>query len=167
MALVENDLPLFGIELTSIVSPNGFHSSLNGLMEEKAKLGELFHRVCVHHLSILFYGIKVLNLHVWMHPPTSNTEKISIKPRESMSNRCFLEIKNVRLNKFVRRLHDMLTNERGRGVVEWRRGLLILHSINGVFTDEILPKYFNARNYKTFRRQLNYYGALIHDGGDF
>jgi hypothetical protein len=85
-----------------------------------------------------------------------------------MSIRCSLEMnaKNVRLNKFVRRLHDMLTNERGRGVVEWRRGLLILHSINDGFTDEILPKYFNARNYKTFRRQLNYYGALIHDRGD-
>ena len=73
---------------------------------------------------------------------------------------------NVRLNKFVRRLHDMLIAERGRGVVEWRRGLLILHSIKSVFPEEILPKYFNTRNFKTFRRQLNYYGALIHIEGN-
>lgn len=82
-----------------------------------------------------------------------------------MSTRCSFEMNatNVRLNKFVRRLHDMLTKERGRGVVEWRRGLLILHSISGAFTEEILPKYFNARNFKTFRRQLNYYGELMFD----
>jgi hypothetical protein len=165
MALVENDLPLLGIEITSIVSPNGSHSSLNGLMEEKAKLGELVHGVCVHfrYLSSSSTASRPLAVHVWTPTPTPNTEKIFIKPRESISDRCFLETNatNIRLNKFVRRLHDMLAKERGRGVVEWRRGLLILHSINNVFTDEILPKYFNARNYKTFRRQLNYYGASI------
>lgn len=64
-----------------------------------------------------------------------------------------------RLNKFVRRLHDMLTAERNGGVIEWRRGLLILHSIDD-FTNIVLPKYFNTRNFKTFRRQLNYYGFV-------
>lgn len=66
-----------------------------------------------------------------------------------------------RLNKFVRRLHDMLVSERNHGgsIVEWRRGLLILHSIDG-FTNSVLPKYFNTRNFKTFRRQLNYYGFV-------
>lgn len=66
---------------------------------------------------------------------------------------------SVRLNKFVRRLHEMLIEEREGGVVEWRRGLLILHNINN-FSKDILPKYFNTRNFKTFRRQLNYYGFL-------
>ena len=64
-----------------------------------------------------------------------------------------------RLNKFVRRLHDMLTAERNGEVVEWRRGLLILHSIDD-FTNIVLPKYFVTRNFKTFRRQLNYYGFV-------
>jgi hypothetical protein len=64
-----------------------------------------------------------------------------------------------RLNKFVRRLHDMLNSERNGGVVEWRRGLLILHSTDD-FANVVLPKYFNTRNFKTFRRQLNYYGFV-------
>jgi hypothetical protein len=65
----------------------------------------------------------------------------------------------MRLNKFVRRLHDMLQSEKDSGVVEWRRGLLVLHSTDA-FAKTILPKYFNTRNFKTFRRQLNYYGFV-------
>lgn len=64
-----------------------------------------------------------------------------------------------RLNKFVRRLHDMLQAEQGCGVVEWRKGLLVLHSTDA-FANEVLPKYFNTKNFKTFRRQLNYYGFV-------
>mmetsp|Transcript_471 Transcript_471/g.653 ORF Transcript_471/g.653 Transcript_471/m.653 type:complete len:237 (-) Transcript_471:695-1405(-) len=65
-----------------------------------------------------------------------------------------------RLTKFVRRLHTMLTQERSKGVVEWRRGVLVLYSMDK-FTNELLPKYFNnTRNFKTFRRQLNYYGFV-------
>lgn len=64
-----------------------------------------------------------------------------------------------RLNKFVRRLHDMLQAEKDSGIVEWRRGLLVLHSTDA-FSKAILPKYFNTRNFKTFRRQLNYYGFV-------
>ena len=63
---------------------------------------------------------------------------------------------SLRLNKFVRRLHDMLVQEKDEGIVEWRRGLLVLHNTE-VFAKRILPKYFNTRNFKTFRRQLNYY----------
>jgi len=66
---------------------------------------------------------------------------------------------NVRLNKFVRRLHDMLVQEKHSGIVEWRRGLLVLFSTDA-FSKTILPKYFNTRNFKTFRRQLNYYGFV-------
>lgn len=66
---------------------------------------------------------------------------------------------STRLNKFVRRLHDMLSKERDSGLVEWRRGLLVLKS-TGYFAKNILPKYFNTRNFKTFRRQLNYYGFV-------
>lgn len=66
---------------------------------------------------------------------------------------------SLRLNKFVRRLHDMLQAEKGSGVVEWRRGLLVLYSTD-VFAKKILPKYFNTKNFKTFRRQLNYYGFV-------
>lgn len=64
-----------------------------------------------------------------------------------------------RLNKFVRRLHDMLETEKDSGIVEWRKGLLVLHS-TAVFAKKILPKYFNTQNFKTFRRQLNYYGFV-------
>lgn len=64
-----------------------------------------------------------------------------------------------RLNKFVRRLHDMLVREKHSGIVEWRRGLLVLFSTDA-FSKRILPKYFNTRNFKTFRRQLNYYGFV-------
>jgi len=65
----------------------------------------------------------------------------------------------ARLNKFVRRLHDMLNSEQEGGVVEWRKGLLVLHSTD-TFTKKVLPKYFNTKNFKTFRRQLNYYGFV-------
>eukprot|EP00804_Cyclotella_cryptica_P001653 CCRYP_009027-RA/>CCRYP_009027-RA protein AED:0.03 eAED:0.03 QI:424/1/1/1/1/1/2/325/291 len=84
-----------------------------------------------------------------------NTSKMQFKHPTTPSS------STGRLNKFVRRLHDMLVSERnyGDGVVEWRRGLLILHSIDG-FTNNVLPKYFNTRNFKTFRRQLNYYGFV-------
>ena len=64
-----------------------------------------------------------------------------------------------RLNKFVRRLYDMVKSEKDKGVVEWRRGLLVLHS-TATFAKHILPKFFNTRNFKTFRRQLNYYGFV-------
>jgi hypothetical protein len=64
-----------------------------------------------------------------------------------------------RLNKFVRRLHDMLQAEKDSGVVEWRRGLLVLFS-TATFAKKLLPKYFNTKNFKTFRRQLNYYGFV-------
>jgi hypothetical protein len=59
----------------------------------------------------------------------------------------------LRLNKFVRRLHDMLVEEKDSGIVEWRRGVLVLHSTDA-FTKSILPKHFNTRNFKTFRRQV-------------
>jgi HSF-type DNA-binding len=62
-----------------------------------------------------------------------------------------------RLNKFVRRLYDMLQAEKGSGIVEWRRGLLVLHSTDA-FAKTILPKYFNTRNFKTFRRQVSFHG---------
>ncbi len=64
-----------------------------------------------------------------------------------------------RLNKFVRRLHDMLQAEKDSGLVEWRRGLLVLYSTDA-FAKKLLPKYFATRNFKTFRRQLNYYGFV-------
>lgn len=64
-----------------------------------------------------------------------------------------------RLNKFVRRLHEMLLLEQSSGIVEWRKGLLVLHSTDA-FTKRILPKYFGTKNFKTFRRQLNYYGFV-------
>lgn len=66
---------------------------------------------------------------------------------------------SARLNKFVRRLHDMLQSEEDSGIVEWRKGLLVLHSTDA-FTKKVLPKYFNTKNFKTFRRQLNYYGFV-------
>ena len=59
----------------------------------------------------------------------------------------------LRLNKFVRRLHDMLVMEKDSGIVEWRRGLLVLFSTDA-FSKKILPRYFNTRNFKTFRRQV-------------
>lgn len=64
-----------------------------------------------------------------------------------------------RLNRFVRLLHDMLVAEKDSGIVEWRRGLLVLHSTDA-FAKQILPRYFQTKNFKTFRRQLNYYGFV-------
>jgi len=64
-----------------------------------------------------------------------------------------------RLNKFVRRLYDMLQTEQSSGLVEWRKGLLVLYSTDA-FAKKLLPKYFNTQNFKTFRRQLNYYGFV-------
>jgi hypothetical protein len=59
----------------------------------------------------------------------------------------------LRLNKFVRRLHDMLQAENDSGLVEWRKGLLVLYSTDA-FAKKLLPKYFKTQNFKTFRRQV-------------
>jgi hypothetical protein len=80
-------------------------------------------------------------------------------PAPSSTNTMHLSPSTFRLNKFVRILHDMLIAEADSGIVEWRRGLLVLHSTDA-FAKTILPKYFNTRNFKTFRRQLNYYGFI-------
>lgn len=64
----------------------------------------------------------------------------------------------MRLNKFVRRLYDMLMAEKDSGIVEWRRGLLVLHSTDA-FSKQILKKYFNTSSYKTFRRQVGTSGT--------
>mmetsp|Transcript_37867 Transcript_37867/g.81755 ORF Transcript_37867/g.81755 Transcript_37867/m.81755 type:complete len:282 (-) Transcript_37867:237-1082(-) len=134
MAQPVNYLPRFdGMAMPIIVSPACSESSLDGLQEEKAKL----ERISLEPKS------KPLHLPYHQH----QLHQPSIKNS------------NGRLNKFVRRLHEMLTVERHGGVVEWRRGLLVLHSIS-TFSKEVLPKYFNTRNFKTFRRQLNYYGFL-------
>jgi len=87
-------------------------------------------------------------------PPKSSTSSNNPSVR-SIGNK----IGGLRLNKFVRRLHDMLVSEKDSGIVEWRRGLLVLLNTE-VFAKQILPKYFNTRNFKTFRRQLNYYGFV-------
>ena len=80
----------------------------------------------------------------------------SVKQRRDVAEK---NTNACRLNKFVRRLYDMLCNERNTGLVQWRRGLLVLLDTK-VFAKQILPKYFNTRNFKTFRRQLNYYGFV-------
>ncbi|KAL7552207.1 hypothetical protein ACHAWF_015425 [Thalassiosira exigua] len=124
-------LPRFiGIGAPSIVTPAGSDSSLDGLQEEKAKL---------ENMSLL------------PRARAKPTQRQRFEEPKVASGR-----QDARLNKFVRRLHELLTVERHGGVVEWRRGVLILHSIDR-FSKEILPKYFNTRNFKTFRRQLNYY----------
>ena len=83
------------------------------------------------------------------------TENLSLHPRRTESNQQLHDhltlqrnviSNNGRLNKFVRRLYEMLTAERDNGIVEWRRGLLVLHNINN-FANQVLPKYFNTRNF--------------------
>ena len=74
-------------------------------------------------------------------------------PSSSKRSKSTTSTGSGRLNKFVRRLYDMLAVEQGSGVVEWRRGLLVIYSTDS-FTKKLLPKYFNTRNFKTFRRQL-------------
>mmetsp|Transcript_26106 Transcript_26106/g.52071 ORF Transcript_26106/g.52071 Transcript_26106/m.52071 type:complete len:517 (+) Transcript_26106:227-1777(+) len=65
----------------------------------------------------------------------------------------------LRMNKFVQRLHSALVSEVGRDTVTWRKGCLVLHSVED-FTKDTLPLYFKTSNFKTFRRQLNYYGFV-------
>jgi len=43
--------------------------------------------------------------------------------------------------------------------MSWQSGCLILHSTEEV-TRDVLPLYFKTNNFKTFRRQLNYYGFV-------
>jgi len=93
-------------------------------------------------------------------PPSSSSVTLkSLTSSLSTPRQATSSSGGLRLNKFVRRLHDMLVEEQHRGVVEWRKGLLVLHSTDE-FAKKILPKYFNTRNFKTFRRQLNYYGFV-------
>lgn len=93
------------------------------------------------------------------HLPISPRDGKSQSFRHSLESPPGTPGSGTRLNKFVRRLHDMLQAEKDSGVVDWRRGLLVLHSTD-VFAKILLPKYFNTRNFKTFRRQLNYYGFV-------
>jgi hypothetical protein len=83
-------------------------------------------------------------------PPliSNNGIKLSPAPQSNPTGAA-----GLRLNKFVRRLHEMLKAEKDSGIVEWRRGLLVLFSTDA-FAKTILPKYFNTRNFKTFRRQV-------------
>ena len=82
-------------------------------------------------------------------PPSIPLISSTAKP----AKHCDLKAGGLRLNKFVRRLHEMLKSERNSSVVEWRRGLLVLYSTD-TFAKKLLPKYFNTRNFKTFRRQV-------------
>lgn len=92
--------------------------------------------------------------------PTSEHNNVVVSPSAAQSNTVKSKRSGpARLNKFVRRLHDMLSSEQSSGIVEWRKGLLVLHSTDA-FTKKILPKYFGTKNFKTFRRQLNYYGFV-------
>lgn len=128
-ALID-DLPAYNVIGSSNVAPRIVSDcSLDGLQEEK---------------------IKLENISLHRKPTTLNHTHLSLD-RNGSTN------KTIRLNKFVRRLHDMLVAEKTGKIVEWRRGLLVLHNIDE-FANNVLPKYFNTRNYKTFRRQLNYYG---------
>jgi hypothetical protein len=54
----------------------------------------------------------------------------------------------------------MLQAEKDSGIVEWRRGLLVLYSTDA-FAKQILPKYFNTRNFKTFRRQVSFFYTFV------
>jgi hypothetical protein len=91
-------------------------------------------------------------------PSINSSGTSSLCPRSTKATKS-TSSGGMRLNKFVRRLHDMLQAEDKLGIVEWRRGLLVLHSTDA-FAKTVLPKYFNTRNFKTFRRQLNYYGFV-------
>lgn len=86
-------------------------------------------------------------------PLISNSRIKPSPPPPSQSTNNATGAAGLRLNKFVRRLHDMLKAEKDSGIVEWRRGLLVLFSTDA-FAKTILPKYFNTRNFKTFRRQV-------------
>lgn len=89
-------------------------------------------------------------------PPTARSTSRSVAPP---GNRPSAPPASSRLNKFVRGLHQMLLDEKGNGIIDWDKGVLILHSLDD-FSEKVLPRYFNTRNFKTFRRQLNYYGFL-------
>lgn len=103
--------------------------------------------------------IEVASVPVTPDPNSLLKRKNSIKSDTSKRNKEQDRRCHLRLNKFVRRLHDMLIREKNSGIVEWRRGLLVLFSTDA-FSKRILPRYFNTRNFKTFRRQLNYYGFV-------
>jgi len=130
---------------------------------------ESFLRNHVYHVGVQIpfevYPTQISELRVVSPGGTEMKEELVLSPNPAPTNHVKCAAKptpisvNIRLNKFVRRLHEMLAFERESGVVEWRRGLLILHSIDE-FTKVVLPKYFNTRNFKTFRRQLNYYGFV-------
>ena len=97
--------------------------------------------------------VNQLNVH---DTPKGPNKDVSVKQRRDAADK---NTQAFKLNKFVRRLYDMICNERNSGLVQWRRGLLVLLDTK-VFAKHILPKYFNTRNFKTFRRQLNYYGFV-------
>mmetsp|Transcript_20059 Transcript_20059/g.33294 ORF Transcript_20059/g.33294 Transcript_20059/m.33294 type:complete len:320 (+) Transcript_20059:438-1397(+) len=114
-----------------------------------------------HFLTIFFIPSDASDSSPTNNNAQSSASSSNNKPVTKKATRRVLSTNStgMRLNKFVRRLHDMLQSEQGSGICEWRRGLLVLHSTDA-FAKTILPKYFNTRNFKTFRRQLNYYGFV-------
>ena len=165
---------MFGVAtMPKIISPGNSDSSLDGLQEQKATLGEQCVFYHYHHLRWAPFStalhvqsnrlLSILDILICLPHTYARKESLSLHPRKSRSNTISSieppSAANIRLNKFVRRLHEMLNAEQEGGIVEWRRGLLILHSIS-TFSTEVLPRYFNTRNFKTFRRQLNYYGEI-------
>jgi len=143
-------------------SDNSYTNHVLGLTKQK---------VCVANTSPLSkFGSELVSMPV---TPDPNFLSKSRNVRDNTSDGILSSVANttnksnkdrggctpLRLNKFVRRLHNMLVREKNSGIVEWRRGLLVLFSTDA-FSKRILPKYFNTRNFKTFRRQLNYYGFV-------
>ena len=70
---------------------------------------------------------------------------------------------------FPSKLHAMINDAAKKGfdeVVCWLPGGQVFKVLDPArFTEEVMPKYFNQRKYKSFLRQLNLYGfQRIHHG---
>ena len=94
------------------------------------------------HLHFSLPSVSTSNLQVGSPPPLPLISSVRSKPAHRQSSG------GQRLNKFVRRLHDMLQAEKDSGIVEWRKGLLVLFSTD-IFAKKLLPKYFGTKNFKT------------------
>ena len=70
-------------------------------------------------------------------------------------------IKRTKIGAFPRILHHMLSKEELSGIITWLSHGCSWKIVNkSRFVDEVIPKFFKHKNFKSFLRQVNGWGFV-------